>query len=221
MAFSPDGSLLAVGDSERTVRLWLVRTGELLHTLKEDVTRDSPVFQLVRSLKGGGFGTESIAFAPDGGLLAGAYNDGTVKLWDTRTGDLAGVLEGHEGYVHSVAFSPNGKLVASGSGDSTVRIWSLSTCRLLTTTAFLAANHWVVYTPDGYYDGSDAVEERVMMAYRYAEIQLPAVPKRNPERIRTALSGQGAPRRAGPPRTRHQAPISAPPRQLPPPRDSR
>jgi len=71
----------------------------------------------------------SIAFAPDGKLLASAGKDKSAKLWDAATGQLLRTLSGHGGEVHSVAFSPDGKLLASGSADAMVILWDAQTGR--------------------------------------------------------------------------------------------
>jgi WD40 repeat protein len=65
----------------------------------------------------------SVAFSPDGQLLASASDDETVRLWDPATGQHERTLTGHVGPVRSVAFSPDGRLLATAGDDGTVRLW--------------------------------------------------------------------------------------------------
>ena len=68
-----------------------------------------------------------VAYNFDSSLLASASKDGTVAVWNTKTGMVEFVLKGHTGEVWSVAWSPDGQLLATGSYDNTVRIWDVST----------------------------------------------------------------------------------------------
>ena len=71
----------------------------------------------------------AVAFSPDGRLLAAAYSDGTVRLWNPATGQAVGAPlpagAGSGGSVSGVAFSPDGKLLATAGTDGIVRLWPM------------------------------------------------------------------------------------------------
>ena len=71
---------------------------------------------------------QSVAFSPDGKMLASGSFDRMVRLWDVSTGQLAvEPLVGHTDWVRSVAFNPDGTILASGSQDGTLRLWDTKT----------------------------------------------------------------------------------------------
>ena len=69
----------------------------------------------------------SVAFSPDGSLLASSSYDKTVRLWDVKTGNQKRLLIGHKEGIVAVTFNPNGKRIVSASLDGTVRLWDTET----------------------------------------------------------------------------------------------
>jgi len=77
----------------------------------------------------------SVAFSPNGKILASSKEDGTIKLWDMTTWREITTLSGHKDGVISLAFSPNGKWLASAGmdDDKTVKVWDVTTHRVKET----------------------------------------------------------------------------------------
>lgn len=121
IVFSPDGELLASGYWDlgvvdvNTVILWDVR----------DLTRPAQL----AILDGHDGSVGSVAFSPDGEMLATGSSDNSVILWDISNprfpSELA-TLEGHNGSVSNVAFHQTRKILASGSSDNSVILWDIN-----------------------------------------------------------------------------------------------
>ncbi|HIK05977.1 MAG TPA: pentapeptide repeat-containing protein, partial [Trichormus sp. M33_DOE_039] len=77
-------------------------------------------------------GASTVAFSPDGKLLATGEEYGRVRLWNANSGKELLTLTGHESGVYSVAWSGDGLTLASGGDDGTVKLWDVQTgdCRL-------------------------------------------------------------------------------------------
>ena len=93
----------------------------------------------------------SLAFSPDGQLLASALDDGTIQMWNIAFPDSDPIiLSGHEGRVFSLAFSPHSQTLASSSADSTVRLWiphleTLSNIACQSVRRNLSKDEWLQY----------------------------------------------------------------------------
>ena len=71
----------------------------------------------------------SVAFSPDGKVLASGSADKTINLWDVATGKHTQMPTGHLKEIYSVAFSPDAQTLASGSADKRVRFEARSIVR--------------------------------------------------------------------------------------------
>ncbi len=142
MAYSPDGRFLATAGGEEVVkedgkpgelRLWEAATGR---EVRRFTRHEGPI--------------TSVAFSPDGKVLASAGFDKAARLWDVETGKELATLIGHRDRVQAVAFSPDGRLLATGSLDRTVKLWDVATRKdAVTLKGHSLGVLCVAFRPDG------------------------------------------------------------------------
>ena len=147
LAFSHDGTTLAVPNSDYDVLLWDVDSRQNLGLLKghEYIVKsvafspdkrtlatasadkiflwDVATRERLAELEPNQAVLEWVAFSPDGTTLASSGRDGTIKLWSVALGQEVGTLRGHVGPVGAIAFSKEGRFLASGGFDKTIRLW--------------------------------------------------------------------------------------------------
>lgn len=116
VAFNSDGSLVASGSQDSSVKLWDVVTGREL-----------------RTLKGHKAGISMVRFSADGKIVASASYDKTIRLWNVESGEFLDVLDtvyrNTPNLALSIAFSPNGKWLVGGFDGGAIRVYDLATRR--------------------------------------------------------------------------------------------
>jgi len=141
LAFSPDGTLLAVAlDRAYSVEIWDWKAGSLVSRLEG---HRAPIVALVflrdrrrivtgaheaavrlwdiesgrelQRFQGQLTATHCLAISPDGSRLAGSGTDGVIRLWDLPSGQQVGALRSSMGYIDQLAFDTPGTRLVSGS----------------------------------------------------------------------------------------------------------
>ncbi len=121
IAFSPDGTWIASGSADKTLKLWTLDSERM-------------------TLTGHRLAVNAVAFHPISPLIATASTDATICLWNLEC-ELQSTLTGHTQAVRAIAFSPTGQLLASGGEDKTVRLWDVASRQCI---RILSGHSWSI-----------------------------------------------------------------------------
>lgn len=134
LQFSPDQTLLAVGEGDGRIVLWRVADRVPQQTL---IHSSDWITGLV--------------FTPDGSILASSGSDAAIRLWDMASGQRLRTLKGHTAPImEAIAIHPNGQLLVSGSHDCQLCFWDIATGALLAKISHHQnAVRAVAMSPDG------------------------------------------------------------------------
>ena len=133
VAFSPNGRLIATGDSFGKVKVFDANTGRLERTFpgQQDVV-------------------SWVAWSPDGTRIASAGADSTARIWNLENGSEELALVGHTKWVAVVAWSPDGRRLVTGSLDGLVKTWDTASGDNLLTIQGPGETRGVDWSPDGH-----------------------------------------------------------------------
>ncbi len=176
LAWSPDGAHLACGWNMWSfghVTLWDVAQAEQLATLR--AAHGQLLFDLaygpdgilagalaggfiqlwqgetaLTPVRGHGEAVRSLAFSPDGGYLASASSDGTVKLWAMPGNELTAILQESHGAATALAWSPDGDWVSVGDVEGAITIWDVAARQMAARFELGESSvRAVAWSPDG------------------------------------------------------------------------
>jgi WD40 repeat protein len=109
IAISPDGTRIASGYDEGSIKLWKF---------------DGDALKPVKAHEGA---VTALTYLPDGGKLVSAGMDGAVRIWNAATGQRLASLTAHAGAILALAASHDGKWIAAGGSGATVVVWNAAT----------------------------------------------------------------------------------------------
>ncbi|KAG8711741.1 hypothetical protein FRC11_001957 [Ceratobasidium sp. 423] len=180
VTISPNGSYIASGSSDSTVRLWDTKNGKVIVTLgpfsfrpvvlvsfSPDGTRivtavsgevriwSVPSGEPIVTIKDIRLSAVRTAlFSADGSqIITGAWD---IMFWNASTGKLVNVLRGHDSNILSLAVSPGYLHIASASEDSTIRAWDMETRNTVLgpLRGHAGPVNRVIFSPNGLYIAS-------------------------------------------------------------------
>ena len=150
VAFSPDGKLLAAGDSLGEISIFRLSDTQKIRTLRGNYIESDWV--------------PGLAFSPAGEKLFSCSFDQTIKIWCVASGEHLQTLHGHENWIQSVTVSPDGKMLGSAGDDQTIRLWDADSGECLRILEGHTARIWAVtFSPDGEWLASGSYDTTIRL----------------------------------------------------------
>ena len=138
--FHKNRDVIATVNSNSIIRFWDVITG---NTWISSQGYDGSLVNESQDIY-------TMAFSPNGSILAGKEMLGTVHLWDTETRTKIASLEGHTSNITAFAFSPDSKILASGDARYSIKLWDLESQReLVELRGHTSGICSLAFSPDG------------------------------------------------------------------------
>jgi len=143
IAFSPNGKIIITSDDEG-LKLWDVKTGQLIHNLRNDENTVDSVF--------------SLSFNPTGEYVISTCGKSLI-LWEINTGKrILRFYDDEDDYevsINLVLFSPDGKYVISGHANGTIKLWDVCEYRKISLLHVFEGYdedvHSISFSPNGQY----------------------------------------------------------------------
>jgi len=171
--FSPEGTHIASGGGDATVKIWDWITGDVILTLEGHTDEVEAVAfrsdgKRIASCSGGYGGLDntvriwdannggdallvlqgnsscfSVTYSPSGELLAAGFEDGTIAVWNANSGFEYHVAKEHNGGVHGLEFSPDGEKLVSSADDGNIIVREVSSVDAYVAYTFDASWTWI------------------------------------------------------------------------------
>ncbi|MEG3933634.1 AAA-like domain-containing protein [Microcoleus sp. T3_B1] len=159
-SFSPDGQIIAAAATDGTVKLWSLR--KIVEKLqKQQSIEASTDIKLLRTLQIESDKIMSVAFSPDGAMLATASAGGTARIW-SKDGTPLSIFK-HTSGVTNISFSPDSQMLLSASTDKMVRLWNIDGTLLKTLKGNKDAVWSASFSPDGKAIATASADGTVML----------------------------------------------------------
>ncbi|ROL62119.1 VWA domain-containing protein, partial [Bacteroidetes/Chlorobi group bacterium ChocPot_Mid] len=150
--FSPNGEMIAGYLNNKSLKVWDVKSGFEMnnfsglsnadgnvlftHNGKNLIStggRELKIWDLIKgkiadSLKSHTNTINKVSLSPDNTMIASTGDDGSIRLWDFKSGWNLKIIDGKSKWMQSVAFSNDNKyLISSSSGDTVIRVFDIAT----------------------------------------------------------------------------------------------